>query len=117
MSRMQSRTDEPELLDGDSVSMADRLEALGQLPLINRFLGGARAVLKDLATVVAELAERSRESAASLGSSGSGVAGVTAVVPESPSSPRIVPARLRLLDVGCGAADLPEAIVRWANER
>ena len=56
MSWMDSRTQEPELLDGDSVSWQERLEAMDQLPLVNRFLGGARAVLKDLAPIVAESA-------------------------------------------------------------
>lgn len=82
MTSLRFRTDDPELLDSDSVSMEERLEAMRQLPLVNRFLGGARAVLKDLVPIAAEQPNR---------------------------------ARLRLLDVGSGSADIPEAIVRWAD--
>ncbi len=54
MAWMETRSEEPELLDGTSVAWADRLDALGQLPLVNRFLGGARAVLCDLAVIAAD---------------------------------------------------------------
>ena len=82
MNWMRLRTDEPELLDGDSVPMTERMDALGQLPLVNRFLGGVRAVLKDF-------------------------------VPISVEQP--AGTSLRVLDVGCGSADIPEAIARWAD--
>lgn len=79
---MQYRTDDPELLDGDSVPLPERLDALGQLTLVNRFLGGARAVIRELTAIEAGMA-----------------AGL----------------RLRVLDVGCGSADIPESLVRWAD--
>jgi SAM-dependent methyltransferase len=82
MNWMQQRSEDPELLDGDSVSMPDRLSALGQLPLVNRFLGGARAVIKDLEAFDREL-------------------------------PRGRP--LQILDIGCGSADIPEAVAAWAG--
>jgi ubiquinone/menaquinone biosynthesis C-methylase UbiE len=81
MNWLTERVNIPELIDGDSLNDWERLEALGQLPRVNRWLGGARVVIKELRRIAASLTTRDR---------------------------------VRTLDVGCGAADIPQAIGRWA---
>src|SRR5262245_40406911 len=84
MDWLPDRVNIPELIDGDSLSDLERREALGQLPRVNRWLGGVRVVMKELRKV-------------------------TASVPNRDS--------LRVLDVGCGAGDIPEAIARWPTAK
>src|SRR5262245_58790540 len=81
MDWLTNRVNITELIDSDSLSDFERREALGQLPRVNRWLGGVRVILKELQRLSATLAGRGQ---------------------------------LRVLDVGCGAADIPEAIGRWA---
>lgn len=68
------RAEDPELLD-EGVPEAEALRSLGDLRLVNRWLGGQRSLMRALSPF---LAERKRS---------------------------------RLLDVGCGSADLPGLLV------
>jgi len=74
------RATEPEQLDA-GVSAAEAARSLGDLRLVNRWLGGRRSLLR-------------------------------AVAPLLDGAPRP-----RLLDVGCGSADLPAALLRALGTR
>lgn len=74
------RAEDPELLD-EGVPEAEALRSLGDLRLVNRWLGGQRSLLRAVAPFVAERK------------------------------------RSRLLDVGCGSADLPGLLVERSGGR
>jgi ubiquinone/menaquinone biosynthesis C-methylase UbiE len=84
-------SDTPELLDGplDRDTLAGNL---GDLVRVNRLLGGATLSRRALAALIRDFHAR-------------------------PGSPTAAESRdpLRLLDVGTGAADIPEALVAWAG--
>jgi ubiquinone/menaquinone biosynthesis C-methylase UbiE len=81
MDWLTHRVDSPELIDGNTLSDVERRDALGQLPRVNRWLGGVRVVLRELCDICSHVAQQKS---------------------------------IRVLDVGCGAADIPAAISRWA---
>lgn len=85
--------DADERMDRPDVDPADLTGALGHVAAVNRWLGGARALLRHLpAAIPAGLAD--------------------APVSEPPLD---APRPVRLLDVGTGSGDLPLAIAAWAE--
>jgi ubiquinone/menaquinone biosynthesis C-methylase UbiE len=77
---LRRRATDPELLD-EGVSEAEAVRSLGDLRLVNRWLGGRRSILGAVRPLI----------------NGN--------------------ARLTLLDVGCGSADLPHELVRSSGSR
>lgn len=82
------RSNEAELIDGANYELAEFVESLDDLRRVNRYLGGGRALAAHLFPLL-------QKAAAARGGA----------------------ARLRLLDVGTGSADIPEMIVDWARRQ
>ncbi|MGH9836528.1 MAG: methyltransferase domain-containing protein [Blastocatellia bacterium] len=106
------RSNEAELMDGSDYTPDELIENLDDLRRVNRLLGGTGALTEHLFPMIEETVrsgERQRPGAAAEDALRERqVAHVSHTAPS---------ARVRLLDVGTGSADIPAKIVRWARAR
>ncbi len=94
MNSLSTRNLEPELMDGDNVSLDEYVECLHQLSWINRWTGGYALTLKGLETFLINTP-----------------ASTTTTKNESGSR------RWRILDIGFGFGDTLRAIAQWASDQ
>lgn len=81
----RERSREPELMDGSDYGREEYFDCLADLRRVNRYLGGYRSLARHLFPLIREQARR------------------------HPG------AKVRLLDIGTGSADIPRTVVDWAR--
>ncbi|MDA2934707.1 methyltransferase domain-containing protein [Acidobacteria bacterium AH-259-D05] len=85
---LSKRSNAPEIIDAPNLSRSEWDVILRELRLANRWLGGSRAVVKELKSLVQELSQEEQGTR-----------------------------EIRIVDFGSGSADIPMALVAWARRK